>query len=79
MSNFTTDRLSSTCYAKVIDWLQQLAAGESENSISEYLLPGNDIDTLCEDVLDDIRNQQSKIDLFRDLRAPRFPYHPTLC
>jgi hypothetical protein len=69
MSNFTTNKLSSTCYARVIDWFQQLAAGESENGISEYLQPDNDIDTLCADALDDRRNQQSKIDLYRDLRA----------
>ena len=59
MSNFTTDKLSSTCYARVIGWFQQLAAGESENGISEYLLPGHDIDTLCADAVDDMRNQQA--------------------
>jgi hypothetical protein len=69
MSDFTIDKLSSTCYARVIDWLQQLAAGESEHGISEYLVPGNDINTAWEDAFDDIRNQQSKINLFKELRA----------
>ena len=69
MANFTKDRLSSTCYTRVIDWFQQLTAGESENGISEYFQLQNDIDTLHADALDDMRNQQSKIDLFRELRA----------
>jgi hypothetical protein len=69
MTAFTKNRLSSTCYSRIIDWMQQLAAGESENGISEYLSPTNDIETLCNDATDDRQNQQSKIELFRELRA----------